>query len=290
MGVRRAERIARDAAEKGRLVGRSVFTYGPLIHNPQAIEELGKIGVGVLDCDRFESGELDDLATGSIVVIRAHGASQKTFDHLSSIGATVIDATCPRVKTSQKKAQEFITKGYTVVIAGEMAHGEVAGILGHADGALVVGNAREAQTLAGTLADRRVALLAQTTIKRDEYDEIIEKFRETCPRFVSVDTICPATSDRQAALLEMADRVDVLIVVGGKNSANTRRLFMAAQATGKPAFHIESEMELPDSVFSHERIGITAGASTPDFVVDNVEKYLWENKTAPSGRSEGDVR
>ena len=97
MGVRRAERIAREAAKRGRVEGRPVFTYGPLIHNPQAVEALAEIGVGVLDCGRFEAGELDALASGAIVVIRAHGAPRKTLERLAILGASVVDATCPRV-------------------------------------------------------------------------------------------------------------------------------------------------------------------------------------------------
>ena len=279
MGVRRAETSARRAADEGKRDGRSVFTYGPLIHNPQAVAELEKAGVSVLDPEAFEKGSLDEIVKGSIVVIRAHGAPPEAFAHLKTLGATIVDATCPRVLKSQKKARELLEMGYSVAIAGDRSHGEVAGILGYAPGAVVVEDALEAAALALTWKDRPVALIAQTTIKKSEYDAIVRQFECSCDSFLAVETLCPATADRQKALVELAGRVDALIVVGGKNSANTQRLLMAAKESGKPAWHIETAEELPEEIFTFKKVGLSAGASTPDSMVDEVERFLIKGGT-----------
>lgn len=279
MGVRRAEALARQAAEEGKLAGKNVYTYGPLIHNPQAVAELEKAGVSVLDPLEFENGSLDDKAANSIVVMRAHGAPPEAFAHLARIGAKIVDATCPRVLKSQKKARELLDKGYAVAIAGDRSHGEVAGILGYAPGAIVVENAEEAAALAASWADRPVALIAQTTIKKSEYDAIVREFENARGSLLTFETLCPATADRQEALAELAGQVDALIVVGGRNSANTQRLLMAAKEKGRPAWHIETARELPEEVFGFGKVGLSAGASTPDSMVDEVERLLMSGKT-----------
>ena len=278
MGVRRAESTAKKAAGEGKSNGRNVFTYGPLIHNPQAVAELEAIGLSVLDPDTFDSGELDEKAKDSIVVIRAHGAPPDAFTHMEKLGITIVDATCPRVLKSQKKARELLDRGYFVAIAGDRSHGEVAGIVGHAPGAVVVENAEEAKALAETWVAKPIALIAQTTIKKSEYDAIVAQFERSSPSFLSVETLCPATADRQKSLAELAEKVDALIIVGGRNSANTQRLFMAAKESGKPAWHIETGKELPEEIFSFKKIGLSAGASTPDSVIDEVERLLMEGR------------
>lgn len=274
MGVRRAETVTKRAASDGKRQGRAVFTYGPLIHNPQAVAELERAGVSVLEPEAFDRGELDESARKAIVVIRAHGAPPGVFEQLRRLGAEIVDATCPRVLKSQKKAGELVGKGYAIVIAGDRSHGEVKGILGYAPGAVVVENAREAEALAKAWSGRPVALIAQTTIKKSEYGAIVTQFERLCPSFLAVKTLCPATAERQKALADLAERVDALVIVGGKNSANTQRLFMAAAGTGKPAWHIETARDLPGEIFAFDRIGLSAGASTPDSMVDEVEELL----------------
>jgi 4-hydroxy-3-methylbut-2-enyl diphosphate reductase len=274
MGVRRAETLARDAARRAKKTGRRVFTYGPLIHNPQAILELQKEGVTALEPEDFENGGHDGEIQGSIVVVRAHGAPPEALARLSRLGVEVVDATCPRVLKSQSKAKILSEEGWKVVIAGDKAHGEVAGILGHAPSAVVAENAEQAKAEALRLSGNKVALIAQTTMKESEFNAIAAEFRAICPHFLAISTLCPSTLDRQKALVRLAQTVDAIVVVGGKNSANTRRLAMAAAETGKPCWHVETEEELPGEIFSFERVGLTAGASTPDFIVDKVENFL----------------
>lgn len=274
MGVRRAETLARDAARRGRNSGRRVFTYGPLIHNPQAILELRKEGVTAIDPDDFGPDSYNGDIRNSIVVIRAHGAPPEAIERLSRMGVEIVDATCPRVLKSQNKAKILSEEGWKVVIAGDRAHGEVSGILGHAPSALVVENAEQAALVAQNLTGEKVALIAQTTMKESEFDAIAAEFRNFCPHFLAISTLCPSTMDRQKSLVKLALTVDAVVVVGGKNSANTRRLAMAAAESGKPCWHVETEEELPGEIFSYEKVGITAGASTPDFIVDRVENYI----------------
>ncbi|MCX7027275.1 MAG: 4-hydroxy-3-methylbut-2-enyl diphosphate reductase [Spirochaetes bacterium] len=278
MGVRKAEAAALKAAAKGAASGKPVLTYGPLIHNPQAVAELEKAGVSILDPEAFDAGRLDRKVSGSIVILRAHGAPPQVFQHLAAAGAEVVDATCPRVLKSQRKARELRNAGWSVAIAGDRSHDEVAGILGCAPGSVVVQDSAEAGSLASSWAGRRVALIAQTTIKRSEYDEIASVLALAASEFLAVDSLCPATLDRQRALAELAGEVDALVVVGGRNSANTQRLFMSAKASGKPAWHIETALELSAEVFGFARVGLSAGASTPDSLVEEVEARLYRQE------------
>jgi len=273
MGVRRAEQLARQAAEKAVETGERVFTYGPLIHNPQAVEELERHGVGVLDPALVESERLPDLH-GAVVIIRAHGASLAAIDRLKSAGARIVDATCPRVIRSQRLARRYEKEGWQVVLVGDPSHGEIAGILGHTADALVADSPAQARLLAASLKGRRIALIAQTTIREEEYEAVIDVFRDQELVVTSEKTICPATRERQDALIELCSLVDAVIIIGGRNSANTRRLFAAAMGCGKPAWHIETARELVPEMAQFARVGITAGASTPDFIVDEIENAL----------------
>lgn len=279
MGVRRAEALARKAAREGEAVARRVFTYGPLIHNPQAVAALEAEGVKVLDPSLVDSPQWEDRLRGSIVVIRAHGAPPEVYARLSSLGAQVVDATCPRVINSQRKAADLARQGFRIVVAGDKSHGEVTGILGYAPKAQAVESAAEAALLARSLAGSPVALIAQTTIGRQEFEAIAAQFRGKAEPFLEVNTLCPATSERQGSLEALAKRVSAIVVVGGRNSANTQRLFMAAKASGKPAWHIERAGELPPEIFAFPSVGLTAGASTPDSMVDEVESYLLGSST-----------
>lgn len=274
MGVRRADRIARETAARARAMGVRAFTFGPLIHNPQAIAELEALGIHVLDPEPLERGDLMPELQGALVVIRAHGASLDAIESLHRQGAEVIDATCPRVLASQKLARRYEERGWQVVLVGDRRHGEMQGILGHTAHAIVVDSVPEAETLARSLADRSCALIAQTTIREEEYAAVIETFRRHCQMVAAEQTICPATSERQQALLDLCRRVDAILVVGGRNSANTRRLFATARDQGMPSWHIETADEVVPEMVGFERIGITAGASTPDSIVEDVESRL----------------
>lgn len=274
MGVRRAVDLALALADEARASGAGpVFSLGPLIHNPQAVAELESRGILPLG-----PGELDGRLRGKAIVIRAHGVPPELRARLEELGARIVDATCPRVIASQRKAAALAAAGRIVVLAGDRDHAEIAGIAGHtrAAGARdcpVVGSPEEAGRLE-LPEGAPVAIIAQTTIKEEEYREICEALRARRPDLEVVDSICPATEERRAALAELARGCDAIVVVGGRNSANTSRLLGSALALGKPAWLVETAAELPPEVFSRERVGLTAGASTPDELVAEVEAAL----------------
>jgi len=274
MGVRRAVELA--AAEADRR-GDNVYTLGPLIHNPIVLSDLESRGVQVLDV-------LPQSINGS-VVIRAHGISPETEEKLRSAqtGAEcrVVDATCPRVKASQLKAEELAFAGYCIFLAGTPEHAEIEGIVGYTSAApfcAVVSCALDAEREAAKLYrknnDAKTALLGQTTISEDEYLKIGEAIKLLFPNLEIINTICPATTERLQALRELLSRVDAVIIAGGKESANTRGLLTIAEESGKPCVLVENSGEIPASFRSYETVGLCAGASTPDSVIDEIEKAL----------------
>lgn len=267
MGVRRAV----EAAEQALLDNprRPVYTYGPLIHNPSALERLAASGVVIIGTDGVP---LPADFNGASVIIRAHGIPPLERKELLARHSHLVDATCPRVLLSQKKAQSYIEKGYALILAGDKEHGEITAIAGYARNCIVLENCSDAEKLEEY--PQKAVLISQTTIKQSEYDGIADVLRAHISNLTVLNTICPATQERQKALVEMSTHVEGILVVGGKNSANTQRLFNTAyELTGK-AWHIETPSEIPEEAYSLHCIGITAGASTPDEVIDAVEQAL----------------
>ena len=269
MGVKRAVDMALAAAG----AAEDVFTLGPLIHNPQAVADLEASGVRALSDD-----EIDERVEGRKVVLRAHGVPPALRERLAALGAEIVDATCPRVLASQRKAAAYAAKGWQVVIAGEKGHGEVAGIAGHAPGAAVVDGPEEARALAASLGPRLggrpVALIAQTTIRKEEYEAVRAALAERFGVLEVVDSICPCTEERLEALADLAAEVDAIVVVGGRNSANTARLLARARDSGRPSWLVETAAELPEGIGAYARVGLAAGASTPERLVAEVEEAL----------------
>ncbi|MDP3178534.1 MAG: 4-hydroxy-3-methylbut-2-enyl diphosphate reductase, partial [Spirochaetaceae bacterium] len=263
-GVRRAMDLALRAATAAG--GKSIYSLGPLVHNPQALADLEANAVRVLKEEAIET-----LEPGSTVVLRAHGVPPGIRERIEARGARVVDATCPRVLSSQAKARSYAERGFTVIIAGDRGHGEVVGIEGHARGSpavIVVGSAAEA---ARVQAQGPVGLIAQTTIGAEEYEAIRDVLASRLSVAEVADTICPATGSRLAAVSRLAKECGAVIVVGGRGSANTARLLAAARSGGAPAWQVETAAELPPQVFSYHVVGLSAGASTPERQVDEVE-------------------
>jgi 4-hydroxy-3-methylbut-2-enyl diphosphate reductase len=249
-----------------------VYTLGALIHNPQVLESLRTRGVETLDADR-----LPPRLAGAAVIIRAHGVTPAVERELETRGATLLDATCPKVKAVQMKAQALVEAGYTVFLAGEREHSEIRGIQGYAPSCVIVGNAADAASVAAAIyADApsaKTALLGQTTIPYETYQRIGEAIRRAFPALEIIDTMCGATRDRQNALQELCAITDAIIVVGGRDSANTRHLFDLAHSAGKPAWLVESAAEvaaLASTLRGFERVGLSAGASTPDSLIKEI--------------------
>jgi 4-hydroxy-3-methylbut-2-enyl diphosphate reductase len=276
-GVRRAVALAEKAATDARVSGKHPLVLGQIVHNPRVSARLESLGMARID----DAGALaPGSLVGSVVVIRSHGTSPTVFSQLRAAGAGIVDATCPRVAANQKAAASFAARGYLVVIAGDKGHGETLGIAGHAPGAIIVSTPEEARAVP---AGRPVALIAQTTISETEYDAIHEALlarrldhsdAAASQHIVDAGGVCGASRERRAAVEEFRGRVDAVVVVGGKNSANTRRLAELCTSLGLPVWHVENASEIPAELGAFASVGLTAGASTPDEDIDEAEAKL----------------
>ena len=257
-GVKRAIEIARDNASPN---GTS-STLGPIIHNPQMVEHLKKEGVGTVD-------SLDEMEDG-LIIIRSHGVGPKVYETAESRGLELVDATCPHVKKAQLSAKLLSEEGYTVVIIGEKNHPEVKRIFEWTmHGAHIIETEAEAEELPRI---GKLGIVSQTTFSAKRFQTIVSRLLEKSREIKILRTICTATDLRQKAALELAENVDMMLVIGGKNSANTSRLAQIC-ATKCKTYHIETVAELQDDWMKGvNKIGITAGASTPDWIIKEVYK------------------
>lgn len=270
MGVRRAVDSAYHSLEENS--GKKVFSLGPLIHNQAALDALGEKGLNVL-----QESDIEKISADSIVVVRAHGIPPETMGRLEDRKCIVVNATCPRVLASQKNAKRYGEQGYTVILAGDKNHGEVVGIAGFAGDKFILVESRiDAEKIPVFGPDEKAVLLCQTTFSQEEFSQIAEVLSEKINGLKVMNTICSATRERQEALQKICPEVDGVLVVGGKNSANTRRLFQIAEENCSKAALIETYNEIPESFFSLEKVGITAGASTPDSVIQKVVDVLMQ--------------
>jgi 4-hydroxy-3-methylbut-2-en-1-yl diphosphate reductase len=261
MGVRRALTIVEETLAGN--PGTPIHTLGPLIHNPRTVEDLRRRGVVPVD-------RLDEVR-GGIVVIRAHGVGPETLREIAARGLRVVDATCSHVLRVQRIVAEHAAKGYFALIAGDAGHGEVKGIRAYAGRSAVVSTAAEARAVD---LSSPALVVSQTTFRRQDYREIVAVLKEREPTIAVFDTSCALTETRQDSLRRLADRVDALLVIGGRESANTRWLHQTALQTGKPAWHIEGAGEIPAEIARYASVGISAGASTPDAIIAEVERAL----------------
>lgn len=262
MGVRRAVEMVLDAPEKHE---KPIYTFGPLIHNPQVLELLERKGICVLE-------KIPEKGKGT-VMIRAHGVPPGAGEALKKAGFRVIDATCPRVIKVQTIIARHAAKGNEVIIIGDRDHPEVIGLLGYAGGrGHVAGTLDELSALPGY---EHAIIVAQTTQSTAFFREVTNWVHIHHPHYNIFNTICDSTDKRQAEVKEIARSVDAIIVVGGKNSGNTRRLAQIGEETGKPTFHIETEEELDPAAFTHARtVAVTAGASTPNWIIRKIIRFL----------------
>ncbi len=264
-GVRRAMNLILEAANSEK---DPLYTYGPLIHNPQAIEMLASKGVRVLDPE----GELpqEDKA---YIVIRSHGVAPNERKRIRDSGARVGDATCPRVSRVQSIIKKHVRQGYIPVIIGDRGHSEVTGLLGYtATRGLVV---EKLEDVTGLPEMEKVCVVAQTTQDESTFWKIARAIKKRYPQVLIFHTICDSTGRRQREAQILAREADAMIVVGGRNSANTWRLAEICQATGTPTYHVETAEELDlNNLRQYDLVGITAGASTPNWLIQQVVDRL----------------
>ena len=262
MGVRRAVEMALDSPTK---YPGPIQTFGPLIHNPQVLKLFADKGVTVME-------HVPEHGKGT-VIIRAHGVPPATKQQLKDAGYIVIDATCPRVVKVQSIIKSHHRKGFATIIIGDQDHPEVISLLGFAgDSGYVAGSITELERLPNF---EQAIVVAQTTQNKHQYNKITQWVAIHHPEYKVFETICDSTEKRQAEVRQLAESVDAIIVVGGKQSGNTRRLAEIAASTGKPSFHVETEEELDTELLAKmQTIGITAGASTPTWIIKNVYRAV----------------
>ncbi len=271
-GVKMAVDKAFELADKS---PRPVYVLGELIHNPQVIEKLRERNVKTVQT-------VDQIPAGSACLIRTHGVDPEHIDTAEDHGIDVSDATCPDVRRVQEKAMELAAENYTVVVVGKESHPEIVGIMAHSSripGAQIVAvNTPEelAETLAA-LPKTRLGIVSQTTQKEETFFQVVAEAAKMARELKVFNTICPATFKRQTAAEKLAHEVQLMVVIGGKNSSNTTHLAEVCREVGTEAIHVETVEELmhhPESLAKAAVIGVTAGASTPDWLVQEVIDYL----------------
>jgi len=270
-GVDRAVKTAFDVQCEGR-----VFTLGELIHNSQVIETLRKKGIEPIH-------DLEELRENDCVIIRAHGIGKDVYEKLKECKVTVLDATCPYVKRIHEIVNRKQEEGFKIVIVGDPQHPEVKGINGWCEGkALIVSDERDAENL--DYSDERICAVAQTTFRQSRYDAIFETLKKKFAFALKFDTICNATVERQTEAAELSKVADAMVVIGGWNSSNTQKLYEICRQNCPQTYLIENADELP-SLNNIKTVGITAGASTPDWVIKEVILHM-EDMT---NRQEGEI-
>ncbi len=258
-GVKRAIDIAFDVARNYK---ERVFTLGPIIHNPHVVEKLKELGVYPLE-------ELSKEKSIKTLIIRAHGIPKEKFNEIKQKDMEIIDATCPFVKRAQSLAEKLATEGYQVVIIGDREHPEVQGIFSYAGPDAIVINSSEIPIL-----NKKIGIIQQTTQPLTKVKEIMNELINSRNEFEEIrifNTLCNFTSKRLQATEKVARNVDLMIVVGGKNSANTTQLARLCKNMGVKTYHIENAQEInKEWIECTTTIGITAGASTPQWIIDEV--------------------
>jgi (E)-4-hydroxy-3-methyl-but-2-enyl pyrophosphate reductase len=268
-GVKRAINLAQEAIKKSRV---PVYSFGPIIHSPQEVERLDRLGLSPIE-------SLKGIKSGKLVV-RSHGVHPNVLREARKRGMEIVDATCPLVKRAQEHARFLVKEDYKVCVVGEADHPEVLGIVGFAGKGVSVLDSPS--TLGKLKRVPKLGVIAQTTLNPEVFRFYLSHLVEKTDELRVFNTICKATVVRQAATLKVAKKADIVLVVGGRNSANTTRLFELCKTNGREAHHIETADEMfPEWFKGKKQVGVTAGASTPGWVIQNVLKRLKEYGDEP---------
>jgi len=260
-GVKRALDLVNTESERGG----PLATLGPLIHNPQVVCDLESRGVKVVRGIEEADGA---------IVMPSHGVPREVVAAAENAGLRVIDATCPFVAKVHRRVEALALEGYTVVVVGDAGHSEVRAIMSAAgDNAVVISSVEDADLM--DWSGRKVGIVSQTTQTPERFGEIVGRIAARAVEVVAHNTICYATHDRQSAARNLAPRVDAMFVVGGRNSANTNRLAEICEESGVATYHIETADEIePAWVAGMSTVGLTAGASTPEWIIEEVRSRL----------------
>lgn len=248
-------------------------TLGPLIHNNEVVARLAEQGLRAAE-------SVADVAAGEVVMLRTHGTGPATVAGLRERGVHVVDATCPFVARAQREAARYQREGYQVLVLGEPDHPEARGIAEHTGEAAII--VESAADLLALQLEKKVAVVCQTTQRLDSLRALVDELLPLVTELCVANTICDATTKRQEASLQVAREVDLMIVIGGKHSANSTRLAQICTETGTATHHVETAAELRTGWLEGvEKVGVTAGASTPDWVIHEVVDRLRELSRAP---------
>ncbi len=262
-GVKRAVEKVYEQIETAK---KPIYTYGPIIHNEEVVNDLKAKGVEVLN-----SREELEAVRDCVVVIRSHGVGRDIYELLEKNGIQVVDATCPYVKKIHKIVAEQCADGRQVIIVGNEQHPEVQGIKGWGDERTRVIEKPEDFEALGLPEGSKICLVAQTTFNYNKFQDLVEKIPKTRYDIIVLNTICNATQERQVEAMRIASQVDVMLVIGGKNSSNTQKLFEICRKECKNTCYIQTLGDLnPECIRSVRSVGITAGASTPNNIIEEV--------------------
>ena len=262
-GVERAVNQVYDQIKHG---SGPIYTLGPIIHNEGVVRDLEEKGVKVLNSEN----EISALTEGT-VIIRSHGVGKHIYDMLKAQGVQIVDATCPFVKKIHRIVQEQNLQGRRVIIIGDETHPEVEGIKGWGDARTMVVKNEEQMEKLPSFTGEKLCIVSQTTFNYNKFKDLVEKFEKKGYDILVLNTICNATQERQVEARRIASQVDAMIVIGGKNSSNTRKLYEICQKECKDTYYIQTLDDLnPESVNSVRSVGITAGASTPKKIIEEV--------------------
>ena len=258
-GVKRAvDTVYKEAGKK------NVYTYGPIIHNSEVVNDLKKKGVEVINSRE----ELEALEEGT-VIIRSHGVAREIYDLIYKKGLELVDATCPFVRKIHKIVEKAGNDGNQVIIVGSEQHPEVQGIKGWCTGE--VHSISEASQLDGIDLNKPTTLVSQTTFNYKKFQDLVEKISKTYYDILVLNTICNATQERQVEARQIASQVDVMIVIGGRNSSNTQKLYEICRRECKHTYYIQTLEDFkPEITGTVRSVGITAGASTPNQIIEEV--------------------
>jgi 4-hydroxy-3-methylbut-2-enyl diphosphate reductase len=264
-GVKRAvDKVYEQAGKE------NIYTYGPIIHNEEVVKDLENKGVKVINSEK----ELEDIKEGT-VIIRSHGATKKIYDILEKNGVNYVDATCPFVKKIHKVVKEYSSQGYEIVIIGNDKHPEVEGIKGWCTSHVtVIENANEAENYSNNM-NQKVCIVSQTTFNYNKFKDLVEIISKKGYDIIVLNTICSATEERQTEARRVASQVDAMIVIGGKNSSNTQKLFEICKDECENTYYIQTLDDLDtQSMQFFDSVGITAGASTPNNIIEEVHSNV----------------
>ena len=268
-GVTRAVNMVYEAIEKENV---PIYTYGPIIHNDEVVKDMEKNGVTVIN-------DLDELSSHEkgVMIIRSHGISKAEYDRIKNCGFEVLNATCPFVSKIHRYVEDYSSKGYDIIIVGSPKHPEVCGIKGWADEkchVTIINSPEDAENYMKN-STKKLCIVSQTTFNYNKFQELVEIFEKKGYNDSVVNTICNATEERQRSAKAIAAEADVMIVIGGKHSSNSRKLYEICQRECVHTYFIQTlddlHLDLPKAV---RLVGITAGASTPNKLIEEVQNYV----------------